>query len=53
MGQHNADVRRDRRIRSSDIDIIYFTWDDVCFHDGEVDRDIRAAIARRLASSST
>jgi very-short-patch-repair endonuclease len=48
MGRHNSDVRRDRAIRSLDIEIIYFTWDDVVFHAREVEREIRGAIARRM-----
>ena len=49
IGQHNADARRDRRIRSVGIEILYFTWDDVCFHADKVEREIRSAIDRRLA----
>jgi very-short-patch-repair endonuclease len=51
-GRHNADARRDRRIRSAGIEILYFTWDDACFHAEEVEHEIRAAIARRVAISS-
>jgi very-short-patch-repair endonuclease len=49
MGLHDADARRDRRIRSLGIEILYFTWDDVCYHAAEVEHEIRQAIARRLS----
>ena len=53
LGRHDADARRDRRIRSLGIEILYFTWDDVCHHQDEVEREIRTAIERRLATFST
>ncbi len=53
VGRHDADARRDRRIRSLGIELLYFTWDDVCHHADEVEKEIRAAIKRRLATSST
>lgn len=52
MGLHDDDARRDRRIRSLGIEILYFTWDDVAFHAAEVEREIRGAIARRAATFS-
>ena len=53
LGRHDADARRDRRNRSLGIEILYFTWDDVCHHSREVEQEIRDAIQRRLATSST
>lgn len=50
MGRHNADAKRDRRIRLLGIEILYFTWDDVCFRADEVTEEIRAAVARRSKS---
>lgn len=47
MGKHNSDAERDRLIRAEDIDIIYFTWDDIRLRPGRVKRDILKAIARR------
>ena len=52
MGMHNADTRRDRRIRSLGIELIYFTWDDVCYHADEVEKELRSAVARRLTEIS-
>ena len=52
MGMHNADTRRDRRIRSLGIELIYFTWDDVCYHADEAEKELRSAIARRLTEVS-
>ena len=51
MGRHVADVRRDRRIRAVGIELLYFTWDDVCFNERDVTEEIKAAVARRLGSS--
>lgn len=48
MGRHNDDTRRDRRIRSTGIELLYFTWDDVFFDERGVEREIRDAIGRRL-----
>ena len=53
MGKHNSDARRDRRIRSLGIEVLYFTWDDVCFHGRDVELEIREAIARRIAHFGT
>lgn len=47
IGRHNEDARRDRRIRASGIEILYFTWDDVSFDPRGVEREVRAALARR------
>lgn len=48
IGKHNEDARRDRRIRSSGIELLYFTWDDVFFDERHVEHEIRDAIGRRL-----
>ena len=53
IGRHNEDARRDRRIRSLGIEIMYFTWDDVVFQSDEVERVIRSAIARRTGIFSS
>ena len=47
IGKHNEDARRDRRIRALGIDLLYFTWDDVCFDPAGVEQEVRAALARR------
>lgn len=52
MGLHTRDARRDRQIRSLGIELLYFTWDDVCHHPEDMEHEIRAAIARRLSSVS-
>lgn len=48
IGKHNRDTRRDRRIRSKGIEILYFTWDDVVLDERGVEREIVDAIGRRL-----
>jgi very-short-patch-repair endonuclease len=48
LGRHAEDARRDRDIRAQGIELIYFTWEEVCFDPDAVERDIRAAIARRI-----
>ena len=53
IGRHNADAKRDRDISSTGIEVLYFTWDDVCFRATEVEREIRAAISRRSTLFST
>ncbi len=49
MGKHNADARRDRHVRAVGIELLYFTWDDVCFRPHEVEAEVRAALSRRSA----
>ena len=48
VGKHNQDTRRDRKIRSKGIEILYFTWDDLPFDERAVEREIVDAIGRRL-----
>lgn len=48
VGGHNHDTRRDRKITSGGIEILYFTWDDVVFDACGVEREIVDAIGRRL-----
>jgi very-short-patch-repair endonuclease len=51
MGRHVEDMRRDRKIRSIGIELLYFSWDDVSFHADDVQREIQAALARRMGTS--
>lgn len=53
IGKHNEDARRDRRIRSSGIELLFFTWDDAFFGERDVEREIRDAIGGAWANSST
>lgn len=48
VGKHNQDARRDRRIRATGIELLYFTWDDVVLDARTVEREIRDAIDRRM-----
>lgn len=48
IGKHNEDARRDRRIRSNGIELLYFTWDDAFFDELGVEHEIREAVGRRM-----
>jgi very-short-patch-repair endonuclease len=50
LGNHTEDARRDRYIRSLGIELLYFTWEDVCYHAEEVEREVRDAIERRIST---
>ena len=52
IGRFNSDARRNRHIQSLGIELLHFTWDDVSFRGREVEKEIRAAIARRMGNSS-
>lgn len=45
-----SDVVRDRRIRSTGVELLYFGWDEVHFDPRGTEREIRAAIERRMWS---
>jgi hypothetical protein len=45
----DKDMKRHRRISSLDIEVLYFTWDEVMFTPDLVEREIRNAIVRRKA----
>ncbi len=45
------DIRRDRRIRSTGIELLYYDWDDVTFQAEGTEAEIRAAVARRLRAA--
>lgn len=44
-----ADVVRDRRIRSTGIELLYFSYEDVVLEPASTEQEIRAAVARRLS----
>ena len=47
--QSQADVQRDRRSRALGIELLYFGWDEVEWEYAGVEREIRAAVRRRLS----
>jgi hypothetical protein len=48
IGKHNEDARRDRKLASAGIELLYFTWADLDANALRVERDIRTAIERRM-----
>ncbi len=48
IGKHNEDARRDRKLASAGIELLYFTWADLHDDDRRVEREIRAAIERKM-----
>lgn len=51
--KQNDDVRRERKIRSAGIDLIYFTWDDVTFDAAGVERALWERLRGLCSGEST
>lgn len=48
IGKHNEDARRDRKLASTGIELLYFTWADLSMNHHRVEEEIRAAIERKM-----